>query len=213
MLTAITIAIWVLVAILVSELFGYLIHRLLHSYRIGWLSRNHMIHHLQLYGPLDPQRPTGPYKGATDDRISLGNVGLEWLLPGVLLLVGILGLLRLLDIPALYQFVLFGTSLLWSLLMFSYLHDRMHIHGFWMAKNPLLRRWFLGARKRHDIHHWALNDAGYMDRNFGIGFFVFDRLFSTHSEQRQVFNQRGYEKALRRLENVLDAPPSTSQTT
>src|SRR6476660_2187751 len=56
--------------------------------------------------------------------------------------------------------------------MLRYLHDRMHIHGFWMEKNPLLRRWFLSAHKRHDIHHWALNDAGYMDRNFGIGFLV-----------------------------------------
>jgi putative SOS response-associated peptidase YedK len=31
----------------------------------------------------------------------------------------------------------------------------------------------------HDIHHHALNNDGLMDKNFGIGFFAFDRLFGT----------------------------------
>ena len=88
--------------------------------------------------------------------------------------------------------------------MFSYLHDRMHIAGFWMGQNRWLKRWFVAARDAHDIHHRALNDEGFMDKNFGIGFFLFDRLFGTLSNGRPVFNQYGYAKALRRFDEVLE---------
>jgi sterol desaturase/sphingolipid hydroxylase (fatty acid hydroxylase superfamily) len=101
-------------------------------------------------------------------------------------------------------------SLLWGLLVFSYLHDRMHEKGFWMEKNRFTRRWFLGARKLHDIHHWTLNDEGLMDRNFGIGLFIFDRLFGTRAVKREAFNPRGYERAHRRFEEVVDR--STEQS-
>jgi hypothetical protein len=57
MTNAIAIAAWALSAILVSELFGYPLHRLLHSGFIHFLSKNHMQHHLLLYGPLQKQRP------------------------------------------------------------------------------------------------------------------------------------------------------------
>jgi hypothetical protein len=63
-------------------LLGYLLHRLLHSGRIGFLSRSHMKHHLALYGPLQPQRPGTAYHDATTGDVAIGNVGLEWLLPG-----------------------------------------------------------------------------------------------------------------------------------
>jgi sterol desaturase/sphingolipid hydroxylase (fatty acid hydroxylase superfamily) len=66
--------------------------------------------------------------------------------------------------------------------MFSYLHDRVHLRNFWMTRVPLLKAWFVQARRLHDIHHRSLNDHGRMDRNFGIGLFLFDRLFRTISK-------------------------------
>jgi hypothetical protein len=56
---------WIGISILVSELLGYLLHRLMHSGKITFLSRSHMRHHLLLYGPLDPQRPGSEYRDAT----------------------------------------------------------------------------------------------------------------------------------------------------
>ena len=86
--------------------------------------------------------------------------------------------------------------------MFSYLHDRMHIKGFWMVRAPLLNRWFLQARRLHDIHHHILNNDGLMDKNFGIGFFVFDRMFGTLASETSPFNRRGYAAAQERFRNL-----------
>lgn len=190
--------IWVLGSLVVAELLGYLLHRLLHSDKIRLLSRSHMTHHLLLYGPLQPQRPGPDYFDSTTGKIALGNIGLEWLAPSGLLLALSLGLFRLFHVRAIHQLTFVGVTLTWSFLMFSYLHDRMHIQGFWMARNRLLKHWFRKARRLHDVHHVTLNDAGLMDKNFGIGFFFVDRLFGTLSTSGQPFNREGYEAALRR---------------
>src|SRR5258708_31442406 len=84
------IATWVSGSCVSTELLGYWLHRLLHSGAIGFLSRNHMKHHLVLYGPLPAQR-SNEYRDATDHSFSLGNVGLEWLIPAALLRVCALG--------------------------------------------------------------------------------------------------------------------------
>jgi sterol desaturase/sphingolipid hydroxylase (fatty acid hydroxylase superfamily) len=203
MKTALAVLSWLAASILASELLGYLLHRLLHSGKIGFLSRSHMRHHLQLYGPLHSQRPGSSYQDATSDSISLGNIGLEWLVPGALLLAISVTLLNFLRVPVMYQSIFVAGSLAWSFLMFSYLHDRMHIANFWMERNPWLHRWFVSAREAHDIHHWALNDQGLMDKNFGIAFFFFDRVFGTWTARWPTFNRRGYTKALHRFSNVL----------
>jgi len=194
-----TILGWIVAAVILSEFFGYVLHRLLHSGRIGWLSRSHMVHHLVLYGPLDPKRPDGIYLDATSGRMSLGNIGLEWLLPGAVLFSFIWLAMKFAHVPLRYQATVLTTVLVWSFTVFSYLHDRMHVRGFWMEHVPGLRRWYLKARKLHDIHHWTLNDEGVMNSNFGIGFHFFDHLFGTHAERWQRFNKLGYVKAYTRF--------------
>jgi sterol desaturase/sphingolipid hydroxylase (fatty acid hydroxylase superfamily) len=82
----------------------------------------------------------------------------------------------------------------------------MHVDDFWMERTPCLLRWFVSAREAHDIHHWALNDDGLMDKNFGIAFFLFDRVFSTWTARWPSFNRRGYAQALHRFSNVLEPP-------
>ena len=167
-----------------------------------------MRHHLFLYGPLQPQRPGSGYQDATTDSIALGNVGLEWLLPGALLLVLSVTVLHFLGVSLLQQAVFVGGSLAWSFVMFSYLHDRMHIAGFWMERNVCLKHWFVSARDAHDIHHCALNDEGLMDKNFGIAFFFFDRIFRTWTGEWPSFNRLGYRRARRRFADVIESPPS-----
>lgn len=203
--SALAVLSWFAASILASELLGYLLHRLLHSGKIGFLSRSHMRHHMVLYGPHQPQRPSTGYLDATDDTIALGNIGLEWLVPGALLLAVSVTVLHFLRVSFTHQSIFVVGSLAWSFLMFSYLHDRMHIDGFWMERNPWLKGWFASAREAHDIHHWALNDQGLMDKNFGIAFFFFDRLFGTWTAQWPPFNRRGYANALHRFADVLDS--------
>jgi len=48
----------VLCSCLVAEFAGYWLHRLLHTDKLSFLSRGHMLHHLLLYGPTQPMRGT-----------------------------------------------------------------------------------------------------------------------------------------------------------
>ncbi len=175
----------------VAEFSGYWLHRLLHSDAFPSLSRGHLIHHFLIYGP-DQSLRADEYKNATDYRASLGNIGLEWLVPSALILASSWGVLLWFHVSRAYQGVALSTLLLWPIFMFSYLHDRMHLRNFWMTRAPLLKTWFVKARRLHDIHHRSLNDQGRMDRNFGIGFFFFDRLFRTISKRHRSFNRAGY---------------------
>jgi sterol desaturase/sphingolipid hydroxylase (fatty acid hydroxylase superfamily) len=184
-------------ALAVAEFVGYCLHRMLHSDRFPVLSRAHLIHHFLLYGPNQPMR-AAEYKKATDGRVSIGNVGWEWLLPSGAVLFFCWGGMCLLRVQWPYQVLALGTMVVWPVFMFSYLHDRMHLKDFWMERTPLLRIWFLKARRLHDIHPHVLPDQGRMDRNFGIGFFFFDRIFRTLAQRHCPFNWHGYRAAAKR---------------
>lgn len=199
----IAIAVWALAAVVTSELLGYLLHRLLHSGRIPFLSMSHMKHHLHLYGPLQKQRPSGKYLDATTGQIAIGNVGLEWILPGAIVLIVLGALSRLAGIEVVHELVFFAVALAWSFWVFSYLHDRMHIKGFWMERTPIVKLWFCWARNLHDIHHRVLNDQGLMDKNFGIGFAFFDWLFGTMVSVQPPLNRAGIEVARRKFAFVI----------
>ena len=212
MRTALSTLLWLVVAILSSELLGYLLHRLMHCGKVPFLSRNHMRHHLLLYGPLDPQQPASEYLDATNGQLSLGNIGVEWLLPGIAILASAVLCLHLLHVTAAHAAFFISGSLTWSFLMFSYLHDCMHVAGFWMEHNRWLRRWFVVARRSHDIHHWSLNDEGFMNKNFGIGFFFFDRLFGTFDPCRSEFNAKGYLAAQERFRDLFSRTDAGMET-
>jgi len=86
MLRILHFAAWVGTSIAVAELLGYVLHRLLHSGWIPWLSMSHMKHHMVLYGPLQNQRPSEEYLDATTGSVALGNAGLEWIVPSTMIL-------------------------------------------------------------------------------------------------------------------------------
>ena len=192
---------WVLGSVCSAELVGYWLHRLLHSGVIAFLSRNHMKHHLVLYGPFQHQR-SAAYQHATEDSVSLGNIGLEWLAPSVLLMAGAVAMFWFLNVRLLYQLIYFVVTLGWSFLMFSWLHDVLHVEGTWLERSRLLRRWFLSARSFHDIHHHTLNKQGLMDKNFGIGFFFFDRIFGTLAVHRPECEEAQLSAAKERFSSL-----------
>lgn len=193
------IAAYVLASGIAAELLGYLLHRLMHSGKIRWLSTSHMKHHMILYGPLQKQRPSERYWDATTGQVAIGNIGVEWLAPTAVLLIVAETIFLMFRVTVIHQVIFFTTVLTWSFVMFSYLHDRMHIKNFWMERNPIFRNWFRRVRRLHDIHHRMLNGGGLMDKNFGIGFFFFDRLFGTLSSHQTSFNHRGYAAAKERF--------------
>jgi len=196
----------VICSFLVAELAGYWLHRLLHSDRLPFLSRSHMIHHLLLYAPFQPMRAQN-YKDATRGRVSLGNVGLEWLAPSAVLLIFCWGVMSLFHVPPIYQSIVLVGLAVWPFFTFSLLHDAMHLRDFWMARMPLLNRWFRQARRLHDIHHHSVNNAGQMNANFGIAFFLFDRLFRTLATRHRPVNRKGLEIALQRYKLTIPLLP------
>jgi sterol desaturase/sphingolipid hydroxylase (fatty acid hydroxylase superfamily) len=187
----------VICSFLVAELAGYWLHRLLHSDRLRFLSRSHMVHHLLLYGPTQPMRAER-YKNSTRGRFSFGNVGLEWLAPSAVVLIFCWGVMFFFHVRPVYQVIVLGNLVVWPFFTFSFLHDAMHLHDFWMARMPLIHRWFRRARRLHDIHHHSVDGAGRMDTNFGIGFFLFDRVFRTLSTRHRPLNRKGLAIALQR---------------
>ena len=201
------IAVCVVASIVAAELLGYLLHRLMHSGRIPWLSMSHMKHHMVLYGPLQKQRPNERYLDATTGEVAIGNIGLEWIIPSTVILLISVAALHLFRVSLADQAISIGTILVWSFLMFSYLHDRMHIKNFWMGQDPILSHWFVRARRLHDIHHHSLNNDGFMDKNFGIGFFAFDRLFGTLAYDSSGFNHLGYAAAQKKFRNLQGGTP------
>ena len=202
---------WFLGSAFAGEFLGYLLHRLLHAGWIPWLSASHMEHHMLLYGPLQRQRPSEHYHDATTHRVSLGNIGVEWLAPSAAVLAMVGALFWALRVSLIHQVVFFVMVLTWSIVMFSYLHDRMHIQNFWMERSPILKRWFRRARQLHDIHHRVLNDGGLMNKNFGIGFFLFDRLLGTLCSEQTPFNHAGYAQARKRFSDAI-VPPSNKSS-
>jgi sterol desaturase/sphingolipid hydroxylase (fatty acid hydroxylase superfamily) len=192
----------VICSCILAEFAGYWLHRLLHSGKLSFLSRGHMLHHLLLYGPTQPMRAEH-YKDATRGRFSLGNVGLEWLAPSAVLLVSCWGVLSLFQVPAIYQVIVLGNLVVWPFFTFSFLHDAMHLRDFWMARVPLINRWFRRARRLHDIHHHSVDAAGRMDANFGIGFFFFDRIFRTLATRHRAVNRKGLAIALQRYKLTM----------
>jgi sterol desaturase/sphingolipid hydroxylase (fatty acid hydroxylase superfamily) len=187
----------VICSCLVAEFAAYWLHRLLHSDKLPFLSRNHMAHHLLLYGPTQPMRAER-YKDATDGRLSLGNIGLEWLAPSAVLLIFSWGVMHVLRIRPVYQAIAFANLVGWPFFTFSLLHDAMHLRHAWLARLPVVNIWFRRARRLHDIHHHSLNDTGRMNANFGIGFFLLDRIFRTLATHHRPLNRKGLAVALQR---------------
>lgn len=196
------ILITIILGFLYAEFVGYWLHRLLHNERIPALSRAHMIHHLRDYGPRMPQR-SPDYKVQQERAVAFG-LGFEWVVPIVLILGGTAGLLAALSVPF-WSIVLFlGSGIAWGFGMFSYMHDVLHVEGTWFLSSPL-RKWFVGVRRLHDIHHIHLNDEGKMPVNYGICFFFMDKIFGTYKTRIEKFNEVGYSASKSTYGYIYDA--------
>jgi sterol desaturase/sphingolipid hydroxylase (fatty acid hydroxylase superfamily) len=168
----------IVLACLYTELVGYCLHRFLHGGRVAWMTRKHMVHHLDFYGPAMKMR-TPTYRDR-ETRGGVAGVGWEWLAPSLMLVIVELVVLQVAGIGAVAQVVFFVGGSAWSVLMFYGAHEAMHVSRASRFLAWPLRRWFLHGRRLHAIHHVAIDDAGKFQGNFGILFHGFDRLFGTY---------------------------------
>jgi len=152
-----------------AELVGYLVHSLLHSGNVLWLHKMHMNHHINLY-PFGNLRSEN-YRTPKHSRF-LG-LGIEWIFPVTLVLLFTILFLIVFGADVLRVMLFAASALVWASIFFSYMHDQFHLKSSLLLKGGLLRAWFSDRRELHDLHH--LN----MKKNYGITFFLFDRIFGT----------------------------------
>lgn len=167
-------------AIIYTELIGYVVHKFLHEAHVPWLSDRHVRdHHLTYYPPGSNMRTT-EYE-APEASSFIDKVGFEWIVPIAVVTVPLLAIAIALGASVLYVTQFFLASLVWAWLGFSYMHNSFHIKDFWMSNSyymgGFLSKWYKETRKLHDIHH---ND---MTINFGITFFWFDKLLETFTRK------------------------------
>jgi sterol desaturase/sphingolipid hydroxylase (fatty acid hydroxylase superfamily) len=184
---------------LLAEFYGYWLHVLLHSDRWRWLSQRHMNHHLLSYHPGGGMR-SDTYVQETGDHLLIAGLGAEWFAPAA----GLIALTALGEwaIGLTWLEILASEAMLlsYSIFLFWYLHDRMHLKDIWLLRNPLLRKWFLKTRRNHDVHHHHITDDGLMQKNFGIAFPLFDHVFRTYQPRLEILNRRGIEAAYDRYD-------------
>ncbi|HEY5762512.1 MAG TPA: sterol desaturase family protein [Rhodocyclaceae bacterium] len=190
---------WAVGGFLFAEVAGYFIHRLLHADKVRILSRNHMIHHLLIYGPkrLRSEKYISPTAG-DNSRFGIYGFGLEWIIPVVSMAAITLGVLHLIGVDWISRLIFIGAGLLWGYFMFGVVHDAMHLKNTIFEKNRFLRPWFRYVRRLHDLHHLKINEQGLMDKNFGICFFFMDRIFGTLSKSTTRLNKDNLKAALDR---------------
>ncbi len=160
-----------------TELAGYLMHRFLHSGRVAWLTRRHLVHHLELYGPGMKLRSPVYRDRAVPDGIA--GIGWEWLVPSAVLMLGEWLVMLALGVPGAQQLVFFAASLAWSWVTFYAAHEAMHVSAPAILRVPIVRDRFLHLRRLHDIHHVACTGERFLG-NYGMSFHLFDRLFGTY---------------------------------
>lgn len=154
-----------LIAFLISGLFGYVVHRSLHSSWTGRLNQKHMTHHLTLYPPSDylSDEYRSPGKDNTTRIFALAAVPLV-ATPIILVFLGILPIS--LAITTIVVMLTMGF-------LHDYLHDAFHIRNHLLTRIPVIKGIFAHWGELHYLHHVD------MQKNFGIFLFHWDYLFGT----------------------------------
>lgn len=142
-------------------LFGYIVHWALHQSWAGFLNNSHMTHHLKLYPITD--YTSDVYRSAGKDNTVKIFAFAALPILAIPILLCIFGMLSIFT----------AAFVLAEMLFLGFLHDQIH-DSFHLNKSlwkylPGYKTW----AKNHYNHHVD------MQSNFGIFFFMWDRLFKT----------------------------------
>ena len=146
-----------------TNLFGFVVHFVLHRKESKSFNQSHMIHHEKLYPPEDFFSEI--YREAGQDATPkffviaalpmLLSVVMFWLLGVISLFVCVAVMLEMIAIGVID----------------NYLHDAFHIRNHWLSRAPLIGNWYNNLVKYHYLHHCD------MKMNYGIFNFMWDRIF------------------------------------
>lgn len=152
--------------VIVTDAFGYWVHRALHQTWMGPLHRAHLTHHLVLYPSTDFTSDTYRDSGKDDTTWTFLLVGFPLLgFPLLLAFFGVVGWVSAIWLVG----VTGGIGLL-----HSFIHDWIHLRSHWF-------HWIPGSKKLielHRVHHTDLT------KNFGIFTFFWDKLSKTYEDVR-----------------------------
>ena len=143
----------------VGTLIGWFVHWIMHQRWSGRLYRSHMTHHLKLYPPKDLLSES--YRDAGADN------GVFIFAPPITFACLVLGIVfYVLGLPL---WVLALVAVLSTVIgvVHDSLHTAFHLRNSWLRHFT----WFRWLRLMHFVHHRKMN------RNLGIFWFVWDRLF------------------------------------
>ncbi len=155
----------VALAFVTTTLFGYVAHWALHQKFFGRFHQSHMTHHLKLYPVSDFSSEKYRFAGKDSTIWFFLVAGAPLLiLPVVLLLLGKIGLITTILVVAMAG----GIGLL-----NNWFHDSFHIKDHFLN----VFGWYRKLVELHFEHH--VN----MQKNFGIFFFAWDKLFKSYSEK------------------------------
>ena len=198
---------WLLVivgSLLLAEFYGYWLHVLLHSYLIPPLSIAHMDHHISSYPPGSPQR-SSEYIRENNGEITLFGIGLEWLAPSLVILLLTILFEWLIGLSWHMIILSVSTIIIYTILLFSVLHDTFHIKNHPILRIKWIKKWYLKIRKLHDIHHHFVDEKGLMNKNYGIAFFFFDKIFNTYLPTlRGGYSKKGISIAKNKLKKYTN---------
>ena len=153
-----------LITYLITNLFGYVIHWMLHQRWATQFNKTHMAHH-KLY----------PAKNFTSDlyrdagKDSSFKIFIVMAIPLILIPI-ILGLSNIISI-----YLVISILIIEGIMGFlhNYLHDAFHTNNHWLSKIPLIKNMFNTLVRLHYYHHANMN------LNFGIFTFYWDKLLKT----------------------------------
>ena len=145
---------------LLVEFVGYFWHRWVEHHEVlgKTVSFRHYKHHEVQY-PVNKLRTTGPYESADS---------WTWYVVGITA-----GILSVILMPILYAIPFVLGAWIYAHCIVANMHSAFHLSGgchfLWKYK------WFQILVKLHDIHH-------YDNCNYGICFFMMDKIFGTYRE-------------------------------
>lgn len=151
----------VVVSFFISELAGYIVHKLAHWPKTGLLYETHLVHHFKHYPP----------KRYTSKRY-LGNLRTSfiwWFIPAFLLI----GILAWCILP-LSLFITALATMSTAAIVNTTLHDSFHVENHWLKRF----KWHQRLVIIHYIHHINVK------KNLGIYFFFFDVITNNFKNPR-----------------------------
>lgn len=162
-----------------------------------------MQHHLHNYGPKSPQITNG-YKRSDRTSAQIWSRHISLGIAAVIFSDLTIMLATYFGLPKFPVFVFILTTIAWLYAVFVLLHEALHDQRSWITDTKWFPVWFEQLRFMHIRHHKQISEDGHMNRNYGICFFWFDRIFGTYCPPWEPLDKSGYQSAFERYSYILD---------